>query len=75
MAKKVTGFSFKGFYDAETRTITEISKDEEKVFDLQSVLDLFDGKEISVSIKEDISPTPLHADEADEANEEYDGEE
>ena len=40
-------------------TITEVSKDDEKTFDLASVLDNYNGKSIALSISEDKDLEPI----------------
>lgn len=59
MAKYTATFSGKGFLNMDEMTITEVKKDEENVFDLLSQLQSFDGKEISITIKEDIEVIPV----------------
>lgn len=49
--KSVT-YNVKGVLDLENGTVTEISKEEEVVYDFTEILAQFDGKEIAMSIKE-----------------------
>lgn len=55
MAKKVLSISLKGFL--EGRIIREETKDSIEYFDLNEILTDFEGKEISISIKEE-NPVP-----------------
>lgn len=62
MAKRVNSAQLKGVLDVSFEegfgTITEIVKDEENVYNLFELLNEFNGKQISVTIKEenDIQP-------------------
>ncbi len=56
MAKISNSASFKGAFDHEEMTISEYNKQTEgfDVYDLAEYLQRFDGKEISLTIKEEL---------------------
>ena len=54
MAKKVHSVSVKGLFDMNVMEITEVKKDQgDFVYDFKKILEEFDGKNISVTIKEE----------------------
>lgn len=59
MAKKTLGYSLKGDLDISGMTITETTKDNISVYDLQSILNEFDGQPVTFSIKLDTDVEPL----------------
>lgn len=63
MAKRVNSAQFKGeleisFEDGKG-IITEVVKDEERVYNLFAVLEEFNNKHITISIKEENEITPV----------------
>lgn len=62
MAKRVNSAQLKGIldvsFDTGVGTVTEIVKDEERVYNLFELLEEFNNKHITISIKEenDIAP-------------------
>lgn len=48
---KSLGYSLKGILDLEAMTITEILEEEEVVHDIQPILEQFNDKEVSLSVK------------------------
>jgi hypothetical protein len=52
-AKKVHAVSLKGILDMDLVEVTEITKDAEYVYDLKAILQEFNGKQVSIAIKED----------------------
>jgi predicted site-specific integrase-resolvase len=48
---KSLGYNLKGWLNVELMHVTEVTDEEEVVHDLASVLQQFDGKEVSISIK------------------------
>lgn len=52
-SKKVHTINLKGTLDMDTMTITEVTKDAEYEYDFLEILRGFDGKEFSVSLKEE----------------------
>jgi len=61
MAKKNSGFSFKGElgYDDGRFYITEIKKDSEDTYDLSKELIEYVGKTLSISGKEELDIAPV----------------
>ena len=57
MAKRVNQVSYKGILDMDQVTVTEITKESEDTYDLKAVLQTFDGKQVSITIKEE-EPLP-----------------
>lgn len=53
MAKKTTATNVKGILDIDSDIITEITKDAENVYSLSEILNEYDGKQITLSIKEE----------------------
>lgn len=53
MAKKTTATNVKGILDIQDDTITEITKDAENVYSLSEILNEYDGKQITLGIKEE----------------------
>lgn len=53
MAKKVHQVNIKGLLDMGTMEIEETTKDAVNVYDFKEILSDFDGKTISISIKEE----------------------
>jgi hypothetical protein len=53
VAKKVHAITLKGTLDLDVMEITEQTKEAENTYDFLSVLREFDGKQISISIKEE----------------------
>lgn len=53
MAKKTTATNVKGILDIQEDTITEITKDAENVYSLSEILNEYDGKSVTISIKEE----------------------
>lgn len=51
-SKRNLGYSLSGFLDLDEGTITEQTKDEELVFDFDNIIRQFNGKEVTVTIKE-----------------------
>lgn len=52
MAKRVNSISFKGVLDSQKRLVVETVKDVTIAYSLQSIMDEFHGKSISLVIKE-----------------------
>lgn len=63
MAKYTSSFTAKGILELDNMTITEVKKtkdgDIESVYNFLEYLQAFDGKIISVSIKEDVELEPI----------------
>lgn len=63
MAKFTAGFSAKGVLEIDTMTITEIKKtkdgDIESVYNFLEQLQKFDGRTVSITIKEDVELDPI----------------
>lgn len=53
MAKKVHSINLKGLLDLDTMEVTEQTKEAEFTYDFLEVLREFDGKQVSISIKEE----------------------
>lgn len=53
MAKLTNSIVIKGILDTENDTITEITKESENEYSLSGILDRFDGRMVTYSIKED----------------------
>lgn len=53
MAKRTNAVSIKGELKLDDMTLTEITKEEEKVYDLLEILREYDGKTVTFSIKEE----------------------
>lgn len=53
MAKRIDSVTVKGFLSLEEDTITEVTKDEELVYSFSEILKGYDGKNITISIKEE----------------------
>lgn len=53
MAKRIDSVTVKGFLSLEEDTITEVTKDEELVYSFSDILKGYDGKNITISIKEE----------------------
>ncbi|WP_440110330.1 YonK family protein [Paenibacillus sp. QZ-Y1] len=58
MAKRNNSIQFKGFLNTEVMEITEKDKDSLKVYDLLDELKFYDGKDVTISIKEDLPVIP-----------------
>ncbi|RPK31839.1 YonK family protein [Paenibacillus xylanexedens] len=58
MAKRNNSIQFKGFLNTEVMEITEKDKDSLKVYDLLEELKFYDGKDVTISIKEDLPVIP-----------------
>jgi hypothetical protein len=52
-SKKVHTVNLKGILDLDTMEITEQAKEEEFTYDFLEILRDFDGKQVSISIKEE----------------------
>lgn len=63
MAKKVHSVNLKGFleldFDKGQARITEVTKDAENVYDFFEIINEFNGKSISFSIKEEQDLEPI----------------
>jgi len=63
MAKKVHSIGVKGIldvnFDEGIARITEVTKDSEQVYDFFEIINEFNGKSISFSIKEEQDLTPI----------------
>ncbi len=63
MAKKTNQVGFKGILDVNFEegrsTITEVTKETEYVYDFFKELANFNGKSVTISIKEDNEITPI----------------
>jgi hypothetical protein len=53
MAKKVNSVNFKGELNLDLMEVTEQTKEAEFTYDFLEVLRDFDGKQVSISIKEE----------------------
>lgn len=53
MAKKTTATNVKGILDIQEDSVTEITKYAENVYSLSEILNEYDGKTVTISIKED----------------------
>lgn len=53
MAKRIDSVTVKGFLSLEEDIITEVTKDEELVYSFSEILKGYDGKNITISIKEE----------------------
>lgn len=53
VAKRTNAVSIKGELKLDDMTLTEITKEEEKVYDLLEILREYDGKTVTFSIKEE----------------------
>lgn len=53
MAKKTTSTNIKGFLDIDKDIITEITKDDEKVYSLSETLKEYDKLQITLTLKEE----------------------
>jgi hypothetical protein len=51
-SKLNVGYSLSGFLDLDNGTITEMTKEEDKVYDFDNILRQFNGKEVAITIKE-----------------------
>jgi len=58
MAKRNNSIQFKGFLNTEVMEITEKDKDSLKVYDLLEELKFYDGKDVTITIKEDLPVVP-----------------
>ncbi|MFS0855162.1 MULTISPECIES: YonK family protein [Paenibacillus] len=58
MAKRNNSIKFKGFLNTETMEITEEDKNGLKTYDLLSELKFYDGKNVTISINEDLPVQP-----------------
>jgi hypothetical protein len=58
MAKKDHPVSFNGVLEVETMEILEEDKNGQYVYDLLEELKQFDGKKVSIKIKEELSVEP-----------------
>ncbi|KAA9007374.1 hypothetical protein F4V43_02485 [Paenibacillus spiritus] len=58
MAKRNNSIQFKGELNVETMEITEEDKNGVFVYDLLNELRFYDGKNVTVSIKEDLPVEP-----------------
>ncbi|WJJ55257.1 hypothetical protein QB910_000013 [Dabrowskivirus KKP3916] len=69
MAKIVNSHSYKGEFDFGNMTISEYDKktEETTTYSLADALRRFDGLEISISFKQELTPTS--ADDADDSDE------
>ncbi len=56
MAKKSMSYSFNGLFTVENFMIEETKKDETKYYNLLTYLREFDGKNVSITLKEDDEP-------------------
>jgi hypothetical protein len=52
-SKKIHAVNIKGLFDLDTMEITEQTKEAEFTYDFLKILQEFDGKQISISIKEE----------------------
>lgn len=52
-SKKVNQVSLKGAFELDTMEITEQTKEAEYTYDFLAILREFDGKQISITIKEE----------------------
>lgn len=59
MAKYTASFHTKGLLNREEMTIIEAKKDEEMTYDLDEQLRHFDGKVVTISIKEEYEIDPI----------------
>lgn len=53
-SKKVNAVNLKGILDLDTMEMTEQTKEAEFVYDFLEILRDFDGKQVSISIKEEV---------------------
>lgn len=59
MAKEDFSLTFKNcFVNLEDKTITEVDKDGEQVFDLNEVLEKLEGKQLNISFRESVPYKP-----------------
>lgn len=52
-SKKIHSINLRGILDMDTMEITETTKDSEYVYDFLKILQEFNGKQVSVQIKEE----------------------
>lgn len=65
MGKKTTSSNVKGVLDIENDLITEITKDNEIEYSLSELLAEYDGKHVTITIKEE-KELPVKSDEESE---------
>ena len=53
-SKKVHAVNLKGIFDLDVMEVTEQTKEAEFTYDFLEVLRGFDGKQVSISIKEEV---------------------
>lgn len=53
-SKKISSVALKGTLNMDNMEITEVTKEDEFVYDFLSILKGYDGKLISISLKEEI---------------------
>jgi YonK protein len=53
LAKKVHSIQLKGLFDMGTMEIEESTKDDINTYDFKQILSEFDGKTVTISIKEE----------------------
>jgi hypothetical protein len=58
MAKRNNSIQFKGLLNTEVMEVTEESKDGIAIYDLLEELKFYDGKNVTISIKEDLPVQP-----------------
>lgn len=58
MAKRNNSIQFKGLLNTEVMEITEEDKNGIKIYDLLEELKFYDGKDVTISIKEDLPVIP-----------------
>lgn len=62
LAKYTQGISFKGEFDFEKMEVTETTKEDILTYDLSKELKKFDGKTVSITVREDAPIEPIEED-------------
>ncbi|MBW3699419.1 YonK family protein [Bacillus altitudinis] len=52
-SKKTNQVNLKGFFDMDVMEVTEVTKDDELRYDFKEILSEFNGKQVSITIKEE----------------------
>lgn len=52
-SKKTNQVNLKGFFDMDVMEVTELTKDDELRYDFKEILSEFNGKQVSITIKEE----------------------
>lgn len=52
-SKKTNQVNLKGFFDMDVMEVTKLTKDDELRYDFKEILSEFNGKQVSITIKEE----------------------